>query len=593
MIFKERYLIPLLLLLLAVVYAAPVFTPWSAIQSGEVVKDYDWLKIAAFERFARQSLGQGGLALWCPYFGGGYPLIAHPEDGSLSPLILPSYLFGEVVGMKIQLVIILFLGAWGMFLLARRIFGFRAQGAIVSAVGLMLAGWLAWRVHYGWPMHFGYYLFPFAFYFMARALDDRRWLLAAVATMVVIMQQIAQGLPMFFLFLFLWALARDAREFKQEPRGKRVGLVVALGLASAFAGALKVAGLLQLMSHNPRSVSYNSYQPLQHFYLGLADWGRFVVQEADLFYKNIGLGPWIAFLALAGLILAWKKVWPLLPALVLFVWVGLGPNAPLDLFRLLHKLPVFGSMHWPMKYVNFFVAFSLCIFAGGTVDFLVRNISKRWRTLVLAAALAPMLPLAINHMRLLDSSFTQGPPDFVTAQSPGEFRQVAAFAESPRGAARPYQANMYWLLLQNIGTIDWDGDLLLPENATPSERILVDGSRVKVPEYRGEAYLVGEGKITSFTMGVNRFAVAGTAEEPGLVVINQNHNPAWKGRPSQTEPYKGLLAMPVAAGPFEASFVYRPVWFYVGLAISLLTWLVLGLYAWSLTARKKAVKQTG
>jgi len=36
--------------------------------------------------------------------------------------------------------------------------------------------------------------------------------------------------------------------------------------------------------------------------------------------------------------------------------------------------------------------------------------------------------------------------------------------------------------------------------------------------------------------------------------------------------------MPVDAGPFAVEFTYRPSWFYNGLAISLMTWLALGLF---------------
>jgi len=69
----------MLFLLLAAAYTSPIFSPLRAFYSGNISKDNDWLKIAAFEHFARDSLAQGGLAFWCPYFGGGYPLIAHPK----------------------------------------------------------------------------------------------------------------------------------------------------------------------------------------------------------------------------------------------------------------------------------------------------------------------------------------------------------------------------------------------------------------------------------------------------------------------------------------------------------------------------------
>jgi len=573
---RERYLAPLLFLLLAAAYTSPIFSPLRAFYSGNISKDNDWLKIAAFERFARDSLAQGHLAFWCPYFGGGYSLIAHPEDGSLSPLILPSYLVGEEVGMKLQLVIILFLGAWGMYLAARRSFDFSPPAALVSAVGLLVAGWMAWRVNFGWPMHFGYYLFPLVFYFTDRAARDRRWLLAAVATMVVILQQIAQGLVFFFVFLLLWSMACDLVRRHGVRRGNYTLNALLLPAATALAGGAKVAGLLQLMGQNTRWVAYSTYRPTLDFYVSVREWAHYVVQEADVAYKNIGLGWWLAALAVLGVILLLRRVWVLLPGVVLLVWAGMGPHAPVDLFVWLHRLPVFASMHCPLKYTNFFITFALCIFAGAAVEFVARR-AKRWQWGIIAlVALLPLEPLIAAHMRLLDATFVEDSPPFPLAATP--FRQVAAFEGAVRGAHRPLQANMYWLLRQNQGTIDWDGDLLLPEYAAPAERIQQDGSRRPDPNYRGEVYLTVPGRVTWFQIGVNRFAARGWAAQSGRLVLNQNHDPNWRGKPHRPLSENNLLAMPIDAGPFAVEFLYRPKWFFSGLAISLVTWLALGLF---------------
>ena len=54
---------------------------------------------------------------WNPLLAGGMPQFAHPSDGSMSPLILPSVLFGEALGMKLNIVLVALLG--------RRLFGER------------------------------------------------------------------------------------------------------------------------------------------------------------------------------------------------------------------------------------------------------------------------------------------------------------------------------------------------------------------------------------------------------------------------------------------------------------------------------------
>jgi len=569
----ELTIVSVLLLILAVVYAGPVFTPLDAVESAEPLKDFDWLKIAAFEHYARANLLEhASLPLWGSYFGGGYPLAAHPEFNGFSPLFLPSLVFGEVVGMKIQLVLVLWLGALGIYLVARRTLRLRPEGAATAAVGLLAAGWMAWRVHYGWPMHFGYYLFPWAFYFTWKAVTDRRWIVAAAAVMVVVLQQIAQGLPLFFLFLLLWAVAEDAA----EKRLRRVGLVVALAALTALLGAFKVAGLLHLLQFNPRSVPYELYMPLDHFYTGLYQWLRFTVTEADVYYKNIGVGPWLFGLAVVGAVVEFRRLWPLLVPTAVLVWIGLGPNAPLDVFALLHRLPVFDAMHWPMKYTNFFVAFVLVLLAAGAVHHAAERAPVRLRWAVLAVVLVPLAPMMWAHMQLLDRSFTK--PLDVGEPAP-HFRQVAAFAGAPRGGARPEAANLYRLMLQNEGTIDWDGDILLPEHASPAFWIQDNNTRRANPDYRGEAYLAGAGQMFSLAWQGDGWEVSGLAAEPTRVVINQNYAPGWR---APAESYQGLISAEVPAGPFRVEFTYRPLWWRIGLLVSALSWLaVLAWLGWT------------
>jgi len=107
----------------------------------------------------------------------------------------------------------------------------------------------------------------------------------------------------------------------------------------------------------------------------------------------------------------------------------------------------------PAEVHEFFVTFTLCIFAGATVEFVARR-AKKWQwAIIVLVALLPLEPLVAAHMRLLDATFAQDSPPFPLAATP--FRQEAAFEGAVRGAHRPLQANMYWLLRQNQGTIDW------------------------------------------------------------------------------------------------------------------------------------------
>lgn len=55
--------------------------------------------------------------MWSPHIGGGYPLYAYPHDISLLlPFTIPILVFGELIGVKFNILLIYLLGIGGMFL---------------------------------------------------------------------------------------------------------------------------------------------------------------------------------------------------------------------------------------------------------------------------------------------------------------------------------------------------------------------------------------------------------------------------------------------------------------------------------------------
>ena len=57
--------------------------------------------------------------LWNPYYNGGMPLLASPATRVLSPTLLPTLLFGELIGIKIEIWLCLVIGIMGVYRLAR------------------------------------------------------------------------------------------------------------------------------------------------------------------------------------------------------------------------------------------------------------------------------------------------------------------------------------------------------------------------------------------------------------------------------------------------------------------------------------------
>lgn len=126
-----------------VAFAAWMFVHPFGIGSDDPYRDNDWFSDRTFDVLARDALLQHHqLPLRSHLLGGGYPTIGHPFDGSWAPTLLPVLLFGDVIGVKINLLLLLLLGSWGMWGLARGWLGVGPPAAALAALGFAFSGWL-------------------------------------------------------------------------------------------------------------------------------------------------------------------------------------------------------------------------------------------------------------------------------------------------------------------------------------------------------------------------------------------------------------------------------------------------------------------
>ena len=117
-------------------HLAPMYASPGAAQDvigSDNYRSHDWLEVAKLDFYARKSLLEWGqLPLWNPLLAGGQPQFSHPSDGSMGPLIIPTLLLGEVLGMKVNIVLVALFGTLGLFFLLRRCLniGVAAPGAL-------------------------------------------------------------------------------------------------------------------------------------------------------------------------------------------------------------------------------------------------------------------------------------------------------------------------------------------------------------------------------------------------------------------------------------------------------------------------------
>ncbi len=134
---------PLILLVVVILFCLPIFSKPGGFAAKDQERQFRALETLFHFEHARMAIREfGQFALWSPYCDGGYPAVKDPANLAFSPLIISAWIFGSVAGLKILIILATWIGAWGVFLIARKICGFSVIAAIFSALSFAFAAWL-------------------------------------------------------------------------------------------------------------------------------------------------------------------------------------------------------------------------------------------------------------------------------------------------------------------------------------------------------------------------------------------------------------------------------------------------------------------
>ncbi len=574
---------------LVVIMLAPLFRHPFALVGDDPARTHDYLQQATYDRLFRQAvLEDREFPLRTYFLGGGYPLPANPQDSTFSPMSIASLIFGEALGMKINIVLFFCIGSCGMFYLARRAFGASALGAVWAACAYAFSGWWLSRLEWGFYFKLYFHFVPWIWFFLEKArrralkgkagrLPDSSVVVAGLL-LALTLTQLGLGfvvVALFFLIYFAFdSLAAGKGRQTALCKASMATLAVAFALSALFAAA-KLAPMIELLAQSPRRVdNYDIYLGVAggypHFYKTFGVFAKALALPSTIPNESIWPGWMTLPLAAAGFAASWKKLWPLFLAALLFALICFGPYCPVDLFKPLWHLPFFRSMHAPYQLFSFFVLAALCLGAARGFDLLGAPELRRAKIALGVIAFATLiLGWMLFHVNVLSGIFKYDAPVSAKDINTGPFYAVQG-SGMVRGAPRTKKSQQYFNVLRGVGTIDWDGDVLLTEYAQP--RYFVDAldRRTENPLYKGEAYFEGgAGEIESLTLQSNVIEVKGRSPSGGLVVVNQN----WDRHFTCNYPLirqAGLLAANVGPGSFELRFSYRPWPMYAGMVCSLI-----------------------
>jgi hypothetical protein len=576
--YRPRICAILFFAVIAFIFTLPIFfqlSNWGIL---------DWDQHLFYHAVPRVSLLEyGQFPLWNPYYCGGTVLLANPQSRLLSPSFLLILLFGEVVGIKIDIWLHLVIGLLGTYALARH-YQLASSFAMMASFVFMLSSMYALNLTVGMTWFLSVAYLPWVFLFCLKAFQNWRYALASGLGLALMFFG-GGAYPLSITILFLAVYSLILASFKEYTLVRVATLLAATLVFAVCIGAIKFFPAIEFLQAQPRRIydysgfSLNSLQfsllsrdqtlgaianlPLEK--PGFIDGVTGGMDENGMYIGIIPLG-----LSLIGIGLHDKRRMFLALCLVVFLWLSFGNRSrPVELWTPLHLLPVYDSMRIAQR---FRIVFMLCLsilagFGLSTVDHCVTRIVPRpalTRFFTPAVLLIVLADLWMVNSPVLKEAFPISPLQTTRNDAFQQVWNISAYEKTGVQDWLPYSA-LYPALLSNVGVIDCYETANVPRNAIPASSA----------NYKGEAYLLGtEGTARISDWSPNRFTVDVEASGEGFLVLNQNYYPGWRlegDRGGQVEEKDGLLAVKVAPPDRRLVLYYLPSSFIAGLAVTLVS----------------------
>lgn len=500
---------------------------------------------------------------WNPYLSGGAPFLANPASSFLSPTFLIVLGAGVVIGLKLRILLGLWIGLCGGYFLGKRIAPGRCA-PYLCAFTFMLGSWYPLYMSHWHDEFIPFVYLPWLLLFCSLAVERLRWCaLGGLTLALMIFEGGVYPVPYAMLFISLYAVLESLRVRRIAPLRS---LVIVLAIAVLVSG-LKLLPSLDLHLRYPRPTYW--YEPsLSGAALYRMAWGRDQLSASD--FRGAWLGWWEygtyvgilpSALAVFGALVLWRKSWTMTALGVFFGALMFGDWGMLSSWHWVHRVPIFCSLHDPIRF-RILVVLCLSVLAAMALSSLEQR-QTRWKSPLLNALLVVATVWVLIDMCLVNGGIYAG----ISSQPPlipgrwSEFRQRKLPKEKQQGPLA------YLFFLQNEGLANNYEPLEFPDAG-----VMASGET----GYRGEVWLAqGKGRVRTLPWSPNRLCYALEISGSDVVVLNQRYDPGWKADDGRTVFSRGgLIALSVSPDDKIISLRYIPPLFYQGCVLSLLGALV-------------------
>lgn len=540
---------------------------------------HDWDQFSFWNGVARNTILKcHQLPLWNPYASGGNIFLAHPHSMFLSPFFLFVLALGVVPGLKIEIIAYMVVGMLGMYQLSRYYRLNRISSYAPPAI-FMLSSVYCLHLDEGHASWLPLALIPWAFLCYLKSEDKRHF--AAGSAISLVLMSFAGSVDILSITLVL-LLVHSFWETVQQRKLTPVVRIASVLLLAFLIAAIKLVPVIEFAVRNPRiiHVSDGVSMPMLARILVMArhplapDTLRKLGQKHAWheYGAYIGMLPLVLFLA--GCILECRRKWPTVITALMMVLILMGDKSPVNLWRVLHSLPFYRGLSVPSRYVSAFLLF-VSIFAGFGLSFIEGAlVSKKWGRLV------PIFVILVIAGNLTAANRPVFNMTFRT--TPLEMKQEPVFRQRFRKINfyddRVTTSSMYPILLSNSGILEAYEIMNVKKGD-----VHIEGE----PEYRGEAYLLGdEGSCSVTYFSPNKVIVDVRTEENDIIILNQNYYDGWRVKGvGKAGPHSGLVSTRIGPGSHRVVFYYLPASFLIGLFITGVTIIVMLSYSLSRQTR--------
>lgn len=377
-------------------------------------------------------------------------MLAHPYASFLSPSFIPILIFGELIGVKINILLFLFLGMFGMYLLSKEL-GNSGFARFLPGIVFMGSSCYPLKVLLGHFFEINMALMPWIFLFYLKSLQEKKNIIFASIVFSFAIGGGSVEIPRFLiLFLPFYGILKSLQTRDFKP----LRMITFLFVITFLLTAIKTFPMLEFFLNNKKvlpagsGVSWSVIKEMlfnrNHFDLHL----NFL---SDWLERGSYIGVASVILALIGVCYKMKERWPLLITGVFVLPLIMVDKFPINIWGLLHRFFPFYSMHIPGRLILIFILV-LALFSGFGLGALERGKQKFRdikKILVGCIFLFIILDLYLSNAHIFSKIFIASPPAIKKDKEFAQYKNIAPFS---------FQRNaLYPLFLKNKGAVEGFG----------------------------------------------------------------------------------------------------------------------------------------